>query len=85
MKQMVAEQIGDAFYGYKYSIENTNGGNYNHEYTVSVSTYTKAVNSTGAGIIAGTIGGGIAAETLLLLSSQFRSSVPLPTSNLHYL
>ena len=58
MKQMVAEQVGDAFYKYHYSIENTNGGNYNHEYTVSVSTYTKAVNSTGAGII----GTGIVAE-----------------------
>ena len=62
MKQMVAEEIGDAFYSYNYSIENTNGGNYNHEYTVSVSTYTKAVNSTGAGIIDWPIGGGIAAE-----------------------
>ena len=54
MKQMVAEQIGDAFYGYKYSIENTNGGNYNHEYTVSVSTYTKTVNSS---IVGGGVGG----------------------------
>ena len=56
LKQMIAEEIASNYgvQDYKYSIENTNGGNYNHEYTVSVSTYTKAVNSTG---VSGVVGG----------------------------
>ena len=75
LKQMIAEEIASNYgvQDYKYSIENTNGGNYNHEYTVSVSTYTKAVNSTGVsgvvggidsgwtGIHGGIVGGGVSA------------------------
>ena len=52
VNQMVAEKIAEHVADYQYAINNTNsdvtdGGNYNHEYTVSVSTYTKTVNSTG--------------------------------------
>ena len=63
VNQMIAEKIDDIVTEYQYAINNTNddktdGGNYNHEYTVSVSTYTKTVNSTGiGGIIGGTIHG----------------------------
>ena len=82
VNQMIAEKIAKTVADYQYAINNTkhdknDGGNYNHEYTVSVSTYTKAVNSTGiGGIIGGTghgapkavastigvIGGGVSAE-----------------------
>ena len=80
VNQMVAEVLDDIVVDYQYSTRNTtggNGGNYNHEYTVSISTYTKAVNSTGiGGVIGGTvhgapkavastigvIGGGVSAE-----------------------
>ena len=83
VNQMIAEKIADTVAKYQYAINKTNGdkndgGNYNHEYTVSVSTYTKTVNSTGiGGIIGGTIhdapkvvsssisgviGGGVSAE-----------------------
>ena len=55
VKELVAEAVaGYGIHNYKYSIEDTNGGNYNHEYTVSVSTYTKTVNSS---IIGGGVGG----------------------------
>ena len=50
---MIEQDVVD----YEYSTRNTsggNGGNYNHTYTVSVSTYTKAVNSSNVG---GVIGG----------------------------
>ena len=49
VKQQIAEMIDDVVVAYEYSTRNTaggNGGNYNHEYTVSISTYTKAVNSS---------------------------------------
>ena len=55
VKELVAEAVaGYGIHNYKYSIEDTNGGNYNHEYTVSVSTYTKTVNSS---IVGGGVGG----------------------------
>ena len=54
VNQMVAEAIAKTVSNYKYSIESMNGGNYNHEYTVSISTYTKAVNSS---IVGGGVGG----------------------------
>ena len=52
VNQMVAEVLDDIVVDYQYSTRNSdggNGGNYNHEYTVSISTYTKTVNSTVAG------------------------------------
>ena len=57
INQQVAEMIEQDVVDYEYSTRNTsggNGGNYNHTYTVSVSTYTKAVNSSNVG---GVIGG----------------------------
>ena len=61
VNQMIAEQIDDCVADYEYSTRHVNnvgnaGGNYNHEYTVSISTYTKAVNSSIVGA-AGIIGG----------------------------
>ena len=59
VNQMVAEVLDDIVVDYQYSTRNTtggNGGNYNHEYTVSISTYTKAVNSSIVGA-AGVVGG----------------------------
>ena len=60
VNQMIAEKIAETVADYQYAINNTNndktdGGNYNHEYTVSVSTYTKTVNSS-------SIGGGIGVD-----------------------
>ena len=61
VNQMIAEKIDGIVTKYQYAINNTNkhdktdGGNYNHEYTVSVSTYTKTVNSS-------SIGGGIGVD-----------------------
>ena len=60
VNQMIAEKIDKIVTEYQYAINNTNGdatdgGNYNHEYTVSVSTYTKTVNSS-------SIGGGIGVD-----------------------
>ena len=61
VNQMIAEKIANTVANYQYAINNTNkydkndGGNYNHEYTVSVSTYTKTVNSS-------SIGGGIGVD-----------------------
>ena len=53
VNQMIADQIDRTVEAYEYSTRNVNGstdkfsgGNYNHEYTVSVSTYTKTVNSS---------------------------------------
>ena len=57
VNKMVAEMIDEYVVDYEYSTRFTtggNGGNYNHTYTVSVSTYTKAVNSSNVG---GVIGG----------------------------
>ena len=58
VNQMTAEMIGKYVQDYLYSTRTTGtdaeGGNYNHTYTVSVSTYTKAVNSSNVG---GVIGG----------------------------
>ena len=60
VNQMIAEKIAETVADYQYAINNTDndktdGGNYNHEYTVSVSTYTKTVNSS-------SIGGGIGVD-----------------------
>ena len=53
VEQQIAEKIAYSVEAYEYSTRNTtgdnstsDGGNYNHTYTVSVSTYTKAVNSS---------------------------------------
>ena len=50
VNQMTAEMIGQYVQDYLYSTRTTGtdaeGGNYNHTYTVSVSTYTKTVNSS---------------------------------------
>ena len=54
VNKMVAEMIDEYVVDYEYSTRFNNGGNYNHTYTVSVSTYTKAVNSSNVG---GVIGG----------------------------
>ena len=58
VNQMTAEMIDEYVTKYLYSTQESNGdaegGNYNHTYTVSVSTYTKAVNSSNVG---GVIGG----------------------------
>lgn len=63
VNQMIAEVLDDIVVDYQYSTRNTtggNGGNYNHTYTVSVSTYTKAVNSSNVGgVIGGSIDAGI--------------------------
>ena len=60
VNQMTAEMIGKYVQDYLYSTRTTGtdaeGGNYNHTYTVSVSTYTKAVNSSNVG---GVIGGNV--------------------------
>ena len=60
VNQMTAEMIDDYVTKYLYSTQESagdaEGGNYNHTYTVSVSTYTKAVNSSNVG---GVIGGSI--------------------------
>ena len=60
VNQMTAEMIDQYVQGYLYSTRTTGsdaeGGNYNHTYTVSVSTYTKAVNSSNVG---GVIGGNV--------------------------
>ncbi len=63
LKQMVAEAVdGYNVDEYLYSLDNdgtdNKGGNFNHEYTVSVSTCTKAVNSS----IGGIGGTGVGAE-----------------------
>ena len=56
VEQHIAEKIAYSVEGYEYSTRNTtgdnsatDGGNYNHEYTVSVSTYTKAIDGVGEG------------------------------------
>ena len=49
VNQLIAEELADEarIQGYLYSTSGRGeNGNYNHEYTVSVSTYTKAVNSS---------------------------------------
>ena len=49
VNQLIAEKLADEarIQGYLYSTSGRGeNGNYNHEYTVSVSTYTKAVNSS---------------------------------------
>ena len=49
VNQLIAEKLADeaVIQGYLYSTSGRGeNGNYNHEYTVSVSTYTKAVNSS---------------------------------------
>ena len=49
VNQLIAEELADVakIQGYLYSTSGRGeNGNYNHEYTVSVSTYTKAVNSS---------------------------------------
>ena len=60
VNQMTAEMIDDYVTKYLYSTQTAGneaeGGNYNHTYTVSVSTYTKAVNSSNVG---GVIGGSV--------------------------
>ena len=60
VNQMTAEMIDEYVQNYLYSTRESNndaeGGNYNHTYTVSVSTYTKAVNSSNVG---GVIGGSV--------------------------
>lgn len=62
LKQMVAEKIDEYDVNkYLYSLDNQvkgKGGNFNHEYTVSVSTTTKAVNSSSIGAV----GTGVGAE-----------------------
>ena len=67
VNQMTAEMIDEYVTKYLYSTQESNGdaegGNYNHTYTVSVSTYTKAVNSSNVG---GVIGGGVAVDGGLL-------------------
>ena len=54
INQKVAEMIATSVNGYLYSLpvasSAAEGGNYNHNYTVSVSTYTKKVNSSSVGI-----------------------------------
>ena len=66
VNQMTAEMIDQYVQGYLYSTQESNndaeGGNYNHTYTVSVSTYTKAVNSSNVG---GVIGGGVVVDGVL--------------------
>ena len=59
VNQMLADEIAYDIASYEYSTRNgynTDGGNYNHEYTVSVSTYTKTVNSSVEGGFLGGIG-----------------------------
>ena len=63
VNQLVANQIDRTVESYEYSTRNLNGsndkfsgGNYNHEYTVSVSTYTKTVNSSIEGGFLGNVG-----------------------------
>ena len=66
VNQMTAEMIDDYVTKYLYSTQTAGneaeGGNYNHTYTVSVSTYTKAVNSSNVG---GVIGGGVVVDSML--------------------
>ena len=64
INQLTAEMLDDYVTKYLYSTQESNGdaegGNYNHTYTVSVSTYTKAVNSSNVGgVIGGSIDAGI--------------------------
>ena len=60
VNQMIANDINDDIASYEYSTRGdavwADGGNYNHEYTVSVSTYTKTVNSSVEGGFLGGIG-----------------------------
>ena len=62
LKELIARNLNDeGIDEYLYSTEdgaNSFGSNYNHTYTVSVSTYTKTVNSVGGGIF----GSGAVAE-----------------------
>ncbi len=62
LKELIARDLdSEGIDEYLYSTQDgstQNGSNYNHEYTVSVSTYTKTVNSVGGGII----GSGAVAE-----------------------
>ena len=59
VNQMLADKIAYDIASYEYSTRGeywADGGNYNHEYTVSVSTYTKTVNSSVEGGFLGGIG-----------------------------
>ena len=61
VNQMVADAIDEYVADYEYSTRSAghminDGGNYNHEYTVSVSTYTKTVNSSVEGGFWGNMG-----------------------------
>ena len=61
VNQMVADAIDECVADYEYSTRSAghminDGGNYNHEYTVSVSTYTKTVNSSVEGGFWGNMG-----------------------------
>ena len=55
LENKIADKIADVK-NYNYSVVNGNstiGGNFNYTYTVSISTYTKTVNSTGIGSVVG--------------------------------
>ena len=68
INQQVAEMVAPWVDEYLYSTEedgSANGSNYNHEYTVSVSTYTKTVNSSIGGIIGTGVGAADPAVTFV--------------------
>ena len=61
VNQMIANAIDSYVADYEYSTRSggqmiNDGGNYNHTYTVSVSTYTKTVNSSVEGGFLGNVG-----------------------------
>ena len=73
VNQLIAEKLANeaVIQGYLYSTSGRGeNGNYNHEYTVSVSTYTKAVNSSSV------LGSGAADPAVTFVAVQVvRSSV----------